>query len=88
MLKKLSFFVVGAVGAGTEFDYCSIQHSAQVEEDVRAYFLQVFKEFEMPVSESCPFSQLDLISQIYNIDTYKKRKPVSQMKTECPICGK
>jgi len=24
MFKKLSLFIVGVVGAGTEFDYCSI----------------------------------------------------------------
>ena len=54
MKAKLVAVLTGSVLA-TDFDYCSIQHSQLVAEDVDGYFLEAFREFGVPMSSSCPF---------------------------------
>lgn len=55
------FLSSSTLASTTDFDYCSIQHSQLVSEDIKGYFMEVFKEFGVPVSQTCPFAQLGLI---------------------------
>jgi hypothetical protein len=55
MKKTLALLLLGRA-LGTDFDYCSIQHSQLAADDIKGYFMEVFKEFGVPVSQSCPFA--------------------------------
>jgi len=60
-MKEKFVFVLASISFATEFDYCSIKHSQLVADDVKGYFIEVFNEFGVPISQSCPFTQLSLI---------------------------
>lgn len=49
----------GLAAAGTSFNYCSISYSAVVSEELSDYFLEVFKGFDVPLSPTCPFVNID-----------------------------
>lgn len=86
---SIFLLIAGVVSAGgTSFDYCSIPYSEIVRQEIDGYFLEVFRGFDVPLSKTCPFANLDYTSAIYNLKTYDSKKTVQYSKVECSSCGK
>ena len=81
-------WVLGAVSKGVQYDYCSLGHSDDVRAEVEDYFVESFAAFDIQLSQSCPFYQLDQTIYQYNLGAYHSKLKSAQGKTECPLCQK
>lgn len=71
-----------------EYNYCSLQHSALVKTEVKNYFTEVFRGYNVPMSDTCPFGQLSRVDSDYNLPGYEKKRHAAYSKTECGLCNK
>ena len=74
-----------------QYDYCNIGLSYEVYQDAMNTFEEVFNGFDVPMdARTCPFHPTNLayIRESQNLHQFKRRKMLSQGRTECPICHK
>lgn len=67
----INLLITGVFAGGTSFDYCSINYSSIVKEEVQNYFLEVFNGFGLAVSKNCPFYNLDKTTEQYKLKEYQ-----------------